>query len=59
MRHIEIRRSGALRQKWRAVFIADNGLTLAKTSEHYHNLGDLKAMLHNYYPDWPIQGPPR
>lgn len=53
-KHVTIHRSGMLRQKWRALFIADNNLVLAKTSEHYHNLGDLKAMLAKYYPDWPV-----
>lgn len=51
----EIHRAGLLRQKWSAKFIADNNLTLARTSEHYHNLGDLKAMLEKYFPDWPVR----
>ena len=50
----EIVRSGVLRQKWYARFIADNNLKLARTTEHYWNLGDLKAMLAKYFPDWPI-----
>lgn len=54
MRHVEIRRRGLLKQKWIARFIADNNLSLARTTEHYHNLGDLKAMLANYYSDWEV-----
>ena len=53
-KRVEINRAGMLRQKWSANFIADNNLKLARTSEHYHNLGDLKAMLAKYYPDWPV-----
>lgn len=49
----EINRRGMLKQKWSARFIADNNLTVARTSENYHNLGDLKAMLDKYFPDWP------
>ena len=50
----EIVRRGLLNQKWYARFIADNNLKLARTTEHYHNLGDLKAMLQKYFPDWPV-----
>jgi hypothetical protein len=53
-RHVEIVRHGLLKQKWHARFIADNHLVLARTSEHYHNLGDLKAMLAKYFPGWRI-----
>ena len=37
-------------------FIADNGeiLTVTPSRQTYHNLGDLKAMLAKYYPDWPV-----
>jgi hypothetical protein len=52
-KHCEIVRRGAFRQKWYARFIADNNERLARTTEHYHNLGDLKAMLAKYFPDWP------
>jgi hypothetical protein len=54
-RHIEIRRRGMLKQKWVARFVADNNLILARTTEHYHNLGDLKAMLAKYFPGWRIE----
>ena len=54
-RHIEINRRGLLRQKWIARFIADNNETLTRTTEHYHNLGDLKAMLNKYFPDWRVE----
>lgn len=54
MKRCEIVRRGVLKQKWYARFIADNNLTLARTTEHYHNLGDLKAMLAKYFPDWPV-----
>lgn len=50
----EVVRRGLLKQRWYAVFIADNDLRLARTTEHYHNLGDLKAMLTKYFPDWPV-----
>lgn len=50
----EVVRRGLLAQKWYARFIADNDLKLARTTEHYHNLGDLKAMLAKYFPDWPV-----
>jgi hypothetical protein len=43
-----------LKQKYYALFIADNGKILAVT-EHYHNLSDLERMLEKYYPDWPIE----
>lgn len=53
-RRAEIVRRGLLKQKWYGRFIADNDLRLARTTEHYHNLGDLKAMLANYFPDWEV-----
>ncbi len=53
-RRVEIRHRAWLTQKWTARFVADNNLVLARTTEHYHNLGDLKAMLAKYYPDWPV-----
>ena len=53
-KRVEIVRRGYLAQKWYARFIASNGLKLARTTEHYHNLGDLKAMLATYFPDWPV-----
>jgi hypothetical protein len=49
----EIVRRGLLSQRWYARFIADNNLKLART-EHYVSLGDLKAMLAKYFPDWPV-----
>ena len=55
MRRVEIVRRGLFKQKWYARFVADNELTLARTTEHYHNLGDLKAMLAKYFPDWRIE----
>ena len=54
-RHVVIVRRGVLKQKWYARFVADNGLTLTRTTEHYHNLGDLKAMLAKYFPEWRIE----
>jgi hypothetical protein len=50
----EIVRRGILSQKWYARFISDNNLRLARTTEHYANLGDLKAVLAKYFPDWPV-----
>ena len=57
MRHVEIHRRGILRHKWGARFVADNGeiLTVTPSRQTYHNLGDLKAMLSKYFPDWPVQ----
>ena len=54
MRKVEVRRRGLLKQKWAARFVADNNLSLTRTTEHYHNLGDLKAMLAKYFPDWTV-----
>ena len=56
---MEIVRRGLFKQKWYARFVADNELTLARSSEHYHNLGDLKAMLAKYFPDWLVTVTPR
>jgi hypothetical protein len=53
-RHVEVYRRGIFRQSWRARFIADNGVKLARTAGFHHNLGDLKAMLANYFPDWEV-----
>ena len=53
-KRVEIVRRGVLKQKWYGRFVGDNNLKLAGTIEHYHNLGDLKAMLQKYYPDWPV-----
>lgn len=53
-RHVEIIHRRRLKQKWYARFIADNGLVLAQT-EHYHNLDDVKTMLANYFPEWPVE----
>lgn len=53
-RHVAIVRRKFLKQKWYALFIADNHLVLART-EHYHNRGDLEDMLDTYFPDWPIE----
>jgi hypothetical protein len=52
-RRVEIVRRTLLKQKWYARFHADNDLVLAHT-EHYANLGDLQAMLNEYFPDWPV-----
>lgn len=46
-------RRGLLRQKWYGLFIADNNLKLAKTTDHYANRVDLVSMLDKYFPDWP------
>lgn len=53
-RRVEIIRRTLLKQKWYARFIADNDLTLTRTTDHYANLGDLEAMLAEYFPDWPV-----
>lgn len=55
-RYIKIVKRTRLKQKWYALFIADNGLILAQT-EHYHNLGDLKDMLAKYFPYWSVEDP--
>jgi hypothetical protein len=54
VRYIEIVKRKWLKQKWYALFIADNGLVLART-EHYHNLVDIMDMLTKYFPEWPIE----
>jgi hypothetical protein len=56
-REIIVARRGVLRHKWGAKFKADNGevLTLTPARQSYHNLGDLKAMLAKYFPDWPVR----
>lgn len=58
-KRVEIARKGVLRQKWGANFIADNNevLTVTPARQTYHNLGDLKAMLDKYFPDWPVAMP--
>jgi hypothetical protein len=53
-RRVEIVRRTLLKQKWYARFIADNDETLSRTTDHYANLGDLTAMLNEYFPTWPI-----
>lgn len=53
-RHIVITRRGIFSQKWQARFVADNNLPIARSRGYHNNLGDLKAMLATYFPEWPI-----